>query len=198
MERVHGKSQTRSREDNERESSNESSEEFFEWDGERFRVQNFDERGSHWRFQRVISLHIHLAEYKPFNGRSYIKLPDSFQRKKEVLNIKNKDNNCFQWCIARVLNPNKLHPERISDLRGKTNQVNFTGIKFSVKLRDIDRFEKQNEGIAVIVFGLDRTKVYPLRITERKIRERKEKRKTNHPQERKKTKHWSSSDRRGR
>ena len=198
MERVHGKSQTRSREDNERESSNESSEEFFEWDGERFRVQNFDERGSHWRFQRVISLHIHLAEYKPFNGRSYIKLPDSFQRKKEVLNIKNKDNNCFQWCIARVLNPNKLHPERISDLRGKTNQVNFTGIKFSVKLRDIDRFEKQNEGIAVIVFGLDRTKVYPLRITERNIRERKEKRKTNHPQERKKTKHWSSSDRRGR
>ena len=198
MERVHGKSQTRSREDNERESSNESSEEFFEWDGERFRVQNFDERGSHWRFQRVISLHIHLAEYKPFNGRSYIKLSDSFQRKKEVLNIKNKDNNCFQWCIARVLNPNKLHPERISDLRGKTNQVNFTGIKFSVKLRDIDRFEKQNEGIAVIVFGHDRTKVYPLRITERNIRERKEKRKTNHPQERKKTKHWSSSDRRGR
>ena len=198
MERVHGKSQTRSREDNEGESSNESSDDFFEWDGERFRVQNFDERGSHWRFQRVISLHIHLAEYKPFNDRSYIKLPDSFQRKKAVLNIKNKDNNCFQWCIARVLNPNKLHPERISDLRGKTNQVNFTGIKFSVKLRDIDRFEKQNEGIAVIVFGLDRTKVYPLRITERNIRERKEKRKTNHPQERKKTKHWSSSDRRGR
>ena len=33
----------------------------------------------------MISLHIHLAEYKPFNGRSYIKLPDSFQRKKEVL-----------------------------------------------------------------------------------------------------------------
>ena len=71
-------------------------------------------------------------------------------------------------------------------MRGKTNQVNFTGIKFSVKLRDIDRFEKQNEGIAVIVFGLDRTKVYPLRIAERNIRERKEKRKTNHPQERKK------------
>ena len=137
----------------------------------------------------MISLHIHLAEYKPFNGRSYIKLPDSFQRKKAVVNIKNKDNNCFQWCIARVFNPNKLHPERISDLRGKTNQVNFTGIKFSVKLRDIDGFEKQNEGIAVIVFGLDRTKVYPLRITERNIRERKEKRKTNHPQERKKTKH---------
>ena len=51
----------------------------------------------------MISLHIHLAEYKPFNDRSYIKLPDSFQRKKAVLNIKNKDNNCFQWCIARVL-----------------------------------------------------------------------------------------------
>ena len=63
------------------------------------------------------------------------------------------------------------HPERISDLRGKRSQLNFTGIEFPVKLRDIDRFEKQNEGIAVNVFGLKGTKVYPLRISEKKNRE---------------------------
>ena len=56
-------------------------------------------------------------------------------------------------------------------MRGKRSQLNFTGIEFPVKFRDIDRFEKQNEVIAVNVFGLKGTKVYPLRISERKNRE---------------------------
>ena len=53
-------------------------------------------------------------------------------------------------------------------MRGKRSQLNFTGIEFPVKLRDIDRFDKQIEGIAVNVFGLKGTKVYPLRISEKK------------------------------
>ena len=53
-------------------------------------------------------------------------------------------------------------------MRGKRSQLNFTGIEFPVKLRDIDRFDRQIEGIAVNVFGLKGTKVYPLRISEKK------------------------------
>ena len=49
--------------------------------------------------------------------------------------------------------------------------MNFTVIEFPVKLRDINRFDRQNEGIAVNVFGLKDTKVYPLRISELKNRE---------------------------
>ena len=49
--------------------------------------------------------------------------------------------------------------------------MNFTGIEFPVKLRDINRFDRQNEGIAVNLFGLKDTKVYPLRISEMKNRE---------------------------
>ena len=134
------------------------------------RIQNFSQRGSNWRYQRVKSLDINPAEYRSLNGSSYIKLP-IYPKEESSINIKKKDNQCFKQCIARALNPLKSHPDRISDLRGKTSQLNFTGIEFPVKLRDIDRFDKQNEGIAVDVFGLKGTKFYPLRISEKKNRE---------------------------
>lgn len=40
-------------------------------------------------------------------------------KKKAVVNMKNKDEQCFQWCFLRHLKPVKLHPERVSDLREK-------------------------------------------------------------------------------
>lgn len=33
-----------------------------------------------------------------------------------------------------MLNPNESHPERISDLRDKAEQLRFTGIEFLMKL----------------------------------------------------------------
>jgi len=27
--------------------------------------------------------------------------------------MKNNDNECFKWCVARALNPIEHHPERI-------------------------------------------------------------------------------------
>ena len=37
---------------------------------------------------------------------------------------------------SRVLNPNESHPERISDLRDKAEQLRFTGIEFLMKLNE--------------------------------------------------------------
>ena len=45
----------------------------------------------------MISLDIHLAEYTPLNGSSYMELP-------KFIKIKNVDNQCFKWSITRVLN----------------------------------------------------------------------------------------------
>lgn len=35
-----------------------------------------------------------------------------------------------------MLNPNESHPERISDLRDKAEQLRFTGIEFLMKLNE--------------------------------------------------------------
>jgi hypothetical protein len=52
--------------------------------------------------------------YKPLKGSSYIKLPTELASKKAIINMKNEDNECFKWCIARALNPEEVHPERIT------------------------------------------------------------------------------------
>lgn len=61
-----------------------------------------------------------------------------------------ESNNNYQeqgWSIlqvvySRALNRIKSYPKKISDLKGKTSQLNFKGIEFPVKLRDTYRFEK--------------------------------------------------------
>lgn len=55
-------------------------------------IQNFNQRGSKWKSQRVISLNFHLSKHRTLNGSSYIELPEFITGKKAVMNIKNVDN----------------------------------------------------------------------------------------------------------
>jgi len=73
----------------------------------------FQMRGSNWRFRMVIKLDINTVVYQPLRGNSYIPLPDKLAKKEAIINMKNKDNECFKWCITRALNPVKDHAERI-------------------------------------------------------------------------------------
>lgn len=59
-------------------------------------LQSYNEEGSNRRFQRVTSLEIHLNRYKTLGGLSYIKLPSKIAKEKAILNIKNKDEECFR------------------------------------------------------------------------------------------------------
>ena len=105
-----------------------------------------------------------MADYNPLRGSSYIKLPRVITKKKAVINMKNEDNQCFNWCITRVLNPVKKNGERIDKiLRIQSEKISWKGIKFPVELNDIKTFENKNGEIAVNVFGYER-EIYPLRI----------------------------------
>ena len=79
--------------------------------------------------------------------------------------MKNTDNECFKWCIARALNPLNTHPERITrDLQKQAEQLSWKDITFPMALKDIDKFERNNDGISVNVFGYENC-IYPLRIS---------------------------------
>jgi len=133
------------------------------------RIQNFNQQGSNWRFQRVLSLDVHLVDYIPLRGSSYIKLPKFLRGKKAVINIQNKDDNqCFKWSVLRHLHPCKNHPERLSSLREYENNLDFTGIEFPVKIDDISTFEKRNQGISVNVYGYEARRIYPKRFSKKK------------------------------
>ena len=59
------------------------------------KIYIYQRNGSGWYFEEVVGLEIHIVDYKPIKGSSYISLPDFIMRKKAIVNIKNKDSNCF-------------------------------------------------------------------------------------------------------
>ena len=106
-------------------------------------IFNFNQRGSNWRFQRVVDLEISLAEYDPTGGSSYIPLPKKLNGKKAIINMKNKYNQCFKWSVARALNAVTIHPQRIKKLLAEQSEnLKRDGIEIPLKLKDLKRFEK--------------------------------------------------------
>ena len=70
--------------------------------------------GSGWTIDRVDNNYINFVNYKPLNGSSYIELPTELRNSgKGLVNMKNKDDECFRWCHIRHLNPQKKYPQRI-------------------------------------------------------------------------------------
>ena len=93
----------------------------------------YQKKGSGWYFKKVISLEIHIVEYKPVRGSSFIPPPNFIMRKKAIINMENKDDKCFVWCVLRYLHPVKKNASRINDLKKYENDLNFKGIDFPVK-----------------------------------------------------------------
>ena len=57
-------------------------------------------------FHSVIQLDLHIVRYSPLGGETYIPLPEWLKNKNAIINILNKDNKCFLWCVLR---PNHIH-----------------------------------------------------------------------------------------
>ena len=134
-------------------------------------LSNFQQNGSNWVFEQIKYLEIHLTDWVPIRGSSFIPLPSAIATKKAVINIKNDDNECFKWCVARALTPVEKNAERINlRLRQNAAQLNWEGLKFPVKLKDIKIFEKNNPDISINVFGFEKG-LFPLRIQKEKKRQ---------------------------
>ena len=133
------------------------------------KISIYQRNGSAWYFKEVNSLEIHIVDYKRIKGSSYIPLSDFLMRKKAIINMENKDNKCFLWSFLRHLHPIEKHETRLTDIRKYENDLNFKGIDFSVKLKDIPKFENQNPKLPGInVFSVnDHNKIYQLRLSQK-------------------------------
>ena len=128
------------------------------------KMVTFQNEGSPWRLRSIIRLELHTVSYKPLRGETWIPLPKELADKKAIINMQNKDNKCFLWCVLRALNPKRVHPERLDKgLMEKENILNMEGICYPVSLKDLNKFEKKNPNITITVFGYERKSVYPLR-----------------------------------
>ena len=137
------------------------------------KIATFLSKGSGWRLRSIIRLELHTVSYDPLRGETWVPLPKELANKKAIINMKNKDNKCFLWCVLRALNPKDSKPERIDkELKSKENTLYMEGIEYPVILEDINKFEKQNPSISITVFGYD-LHVYPLKNSDNTDREHK-------------------------
>ncbi|CAH3166485.1 unnamed protein product [Porites lobata] len=119
-------------------------------------IEKFTQNGSGWYFKEVLKLEVNTIKFNPTKGSSYIDLPSWIKNKKAIVNIKNKDDKCFLWCILRYLHPRDRDEERINDLKKYEFSLNTKGITFPIKLNNITQFEKLNPDIPGInVFSED-------------------------------------------
>ena len=106
------------------------------------------------------------------NGSSYIELPTELRNlRKGLINIKNKDDECFHWCHIRHLNPQKKDPQRITkDDKQFIGGLNYKGIEFPVSQKQYNKIETQNS-IRINVFGYEKGQPFPIHISKEKFEE---------------------------
>ena len=78
--------------------------------------------------------------------------------------MQNYDDKCFMWAVLAALHPSSPHAERITHYAQYTNELDFTGIPFPMKICDVNKFEKLND-ISVNVFGYEQGTLYPIHLT---------------------------------
>ena len=110
------------------------------------KIAQWVSEGNGWTIESVDSHYLNIVQYKPMNGSSYIKLPTELQNsKKGLINMKNKDNECFRWCHIRHLNPQEKDAQRIKKVDKKmVDELNYKDIEFPVTIKQINKIEKQN------------------------------------------------------
>ena len=124
----------------------------------RLQIQNFKGSTSNLRFRKKISITIRYDKFDPTRAGSFIKLPEWIKSKKACVNIKNKDQKCFKYCIQSVVYDkiSKHHPEEMFHYNKLNDDIlNWDGVKFPTCNRDIDRFEENNNLISINVFETD-------------------------------------------
>ena len=127
-------------------------------------IDRYTNQGSGWVINRITRHFISVNRYLPLAAKSYIELPSIIQNKKATINIQNKDDKCFMYCLGRALDPSpeKDHLERVTKhLKNVCAELGLDKIKMPISLKDIPKIEK-DFNIDINVFGFKDEDIYPL------------------------------------
>ena len=99
-----------------------------------------------------------MCNYDSLAGSSYISLPPELNNSmKGLINLKNKDFECFKWCHVRFINPQNKNSDRINKQDKKiAATLGYRGIDFPMKARDYEIVEERYQN-----------KVFPLYVSKK-------------------------------
>ena len=94
-----------------------------------------------------------LVKYNLMRASSYLPLRKELKAKQGCLNIQNNDEKCFLWSILVSLHPvqPRNHLDRVSKYQEYEHELNMSGIQYPLVIKDIGKFEHQNN-ISVNVY----------------------------------------------
>ena len=139
------------------------------------KIAQWISEGSGWTIQSIENHYINIVNYNPLKGSSYIKLPQELRNSaKGLINMKNKDNECFRWCHIRHLNPQDNDPQRIKMTdKQYIEKLDYSSIEFPVTVKQINKIEKQNN-ICINLFGYEEKQKFPIYISKEKYQDHME------------------------
>ena len=120
-------------------------------------LSSHEGEGSGFTLDSILDCQLNIATYDIVGGTTHTPLPKYIQSKNATVNIKNKDDKNFLYCLSYIQN-NLLSGTWAETVEIHTDLNNFeiSGIKFPVTLNQIEKFEQQNQDFSVNVFKLDK------------------------------------------
>ena len=129
------------------------------------KIAQWISEGSGWTISSVDGHFLNITDYKPLTGSSYIQLPEQLKNRKGLINLQNKDNECFRWCHIRHLNPQEKDPQRIKQSdRLHISKLDYSEILFPVTIKQVNKIEQKNN-IRINVFGYENNQLFPIYIS---------------------------------
>ena len=118
-------------------------------------IEHWCEKGSGWEIEKIMIAYVNVARYKPLRGGGYLPLPPKLAKKKAIINVKNRDNECLKWSLraALFLPKDEKDPQRPSKYP-VNDGINYEGIDFPTPVNQRDKLEAQNKNLAINVFWL--------------------------------------------
>ena len=119
----------------------------------KIQVENPQMTESGFKLDKIMHLYINFHRLALTWGSSYNELQEWIESKKAVINSQNKDEECFKWAVIAALHHKEIknRPGRISLLEPYENQCNWERLEFTISIKKIDKFEKNNPDMAVNV-----------------------------------------------
>ena len=126
---------------------------------------------SGWVIDRIMVGYVNVARYQPLRGGAYFPLPANLAKKKAIINVQNRDNECLKWALRAALFPPQdgKHLQRTSKYPVVAG-IYYKGIDFPTPVKQIDKLEAQNSNLAINVFGWENNCVIVHRISRKEAK----------------------------
>jgi len=134
-------------------------------------ADHWNSRGSGFVLERISKFVLCISKYRPLHGSTYIPTPPWLSKKKCVVKVKNFHSKCFVWSVLTALHPAEHNRDRLSNYVDYENSLNISGLTFPLAVKDIPKFEKQNQSIGVnVLCSGDEAGFVPLYVSKEQVR----------------------------